>query len=471
MFVITRNIVRQFRAVMRRAKLGRAGQPDAFVRVLSNCDSLRLQVVSHDVAIEHRQNGAFEAAEFWLPVATLEAVAGRSDDPVRLEPTGESGVLVRWTDKGVPRQIEAAIDCKSTFSFPELPQTTVANGPVLWSALRDAVTTADPSSTRYALGCVQLRGELGRVDATDGRQVLTHSGFSFGWEDEVLIPALPVLGCRELDLGEVAVGRTEDHVVFRVGQWSVSVRIRKEGRFPKIDSILPNQFAARSHVQLSQNDAASLADVLPRLPTNDALNDPVTLDLNGHVVIRSRETPESRTTELTLPSSQLIGEPVALCTNRKFLERALKLGFREAHIYGAESPVLCCDERRNYVWALLSKESVVPADDNALRIEPPQPARARRNVHLQSRKEIVMAASVNHGTEQSTAEKSAKPAKQRLATNSGTPVEQAIALRDGLATAARQANELIRSLKRNKRQTRIVESTLASLKALQKVAG
>ena len=44
-------------------------------------------------------------------------------------------------------------------------------------------------------------------------------------------------------------------------------------------------------------------------------------------------------------------------------------------------------------------------------------------------------------------------------------------MREALLTAARQANELVRSLKRNKRQARIVETTLASLKALQKVAG
>jgi hypothetical protein len=35
----------------------------------------------------------------------------------------------------------------------------------------------------------------------------------------------------------------------------------------------------------------------------------------------------------------------------------------------------------------------------------------------------------------------------------------------------RQANELARTLKRQRRQERIVANTLASLKALQKVAG
>ena len=55
--------------------------------------------------------------------------------------------------------------------------------------------------------------------------------------------------------------------------------------------------------------------------------------------------------------------------------------------------------------------------------------------------------------------------------SAGSPIEQAALLRDALRVAARQANELLRSLKRQKRQTRIVESTLASLKELQKVAG
>jgi hypothetical protein len=60
--------------------------------------------------------------------------------------------------------------------------------------------------------------------------------------------------------------------------------------------------------------------------------------------------------------------------------------------------------------------------------------------------------------------------RSRTAT-SGGPIEQGIALRDALVTAARQANDLVRALKRQKRQDRIVANTLASLKALQKVAG
>ncbi|HWA96885.1 MAG TPA: hypothetical protein VG713_00265 [Pirellulales bacterium] len=76
----------------------------------------------------------------------------------------------------------------------------------------------------------------------------------------------------------------------------------------------------------------------------------------------------------------------------------------------------------------------------------------------------------NSTPQQPETEKPTKRMRHAIST-SGTPVEHAIALREALVTAARQTNELIRSLKQQKRQTRLVESTLASLKQLQKAAG
>ncbi len=48
-------------------------------------------------------------------------------------------------------------------------------------------------------------------------------------------------------------------------------------------------------------------------------------------------------------------------------------------------------------------------------------------------------------------------------------IDQTIALRDALRATVVQANELIRTLKHQKRETRIVNSTLESLRQLQKV--
>ena len=47
------------------------------------------------------------------------------------------------------------------------------------------------------------------------------------------------------------------------------------------------------------------------------------------------------------------------------------------------------------------------------------------------------------------------------------PIEQAVAVRDSLRESVAKANELIRTLKRQRQQNRLVATTLASLKQLQ----
>ena len=68
-----------------------------------------------------------------------------------------------------------------------------------------------------------------------------------------------------------------------------------------------------------------------------------------------------------------------------------------------------------------------------------------------------------------TGEKPATKAKCSVASKKPSPIEQAIAFRDALRAAVVQANELIRSLKQQKRESRLVQTTLASLRQLQKV--
>ena len=65
----------------------------------------------------------------------------------------------------------------------------------------------------------------------------------------------------------------------------------------------------------------------------------------------------------------------------------------------------------------------------------------------------------------------AQPEKRARTRPAASTIEQAVALRDAHRGVAQQAGELVRSLKQHKRQARIVATTLASLKELQKAAG
>jgi len=217
-----------------------------------------------------------------------------------------------------------------------------------------------------------------------------------------------------------------------------------------------------------------LKETIPRLPCDDTQHDPITLDLNGQVLVRSRETAASRPTEVLLGSSQLTGEPVLLNTDRRFVARALKLGFRSVCLYGPSSPALCVDEHRRFLWALLDKGSAIPRHDDPQRIEAPGRADVGSAISTTEPQEKVIAVgppAVTRSTARPSETTNVRSAKSLLARAAGSAIDQALALRDTLRTAAQQAGELARSLKQQKRQARFVASTLASLKELQKVAG
>jgi len=371
LLTISRSVLRRFRTLCKRGGLHKssvAGGP--VVTFVGGFDGCRIRAESTDVAIEYHEPGDRPPETIRLPLAALELCEGRDDGLVTLDAGSGDQVRLSWTDRGVPRESEQVQTKAAGTAFPTVPSMSGANGSDLWNALGDAVATTDPQSSRYALGCLHLRGALGRIETTDGRQVLVQAGYRFGFEDDVLIPGSKLLGSADFAGGEsITVGRTEEHVGIGVGRWLILLRIQKDARFPKIDQILPNSDAAKSRLEFSPADAGFLKETIPRLPCDDTLHDPITLDLNGQVLVRSREMAASRPTEVLLGSSQLTGEPVILNTDRRFVERALKLGFRNVCFYGPSSPAMGVDANRRFLWALLDKSSAIPRSDEATRIE------------------------------------------------------------------------------------------------------
>lgn len=478
MLTISRSVLRRFRTLCRRGGLHKThvtGGP--VVTFVGGADGCRIRAASIDVAIEFHDPAPSGDETVRLPLAALELCEGRDDGLVTIDVRDDEQVWLSWNDRGVPRQSEQSQPKQGTTSFPAAPTTQIANEARLWSDLGDAVATTDAQASRYALGCLHFRGALGHIETTDGRQVLVQSDFRFGFEEDVLVPGSKLLGGADMGtVEEVTVGRTEDYVGFGVDRWLILLRIQKDARFPKIEQILPNPDFAKSRLELSPVDAGFLKETIPRLPCDDTLHDPITLDLNGRVLVRSRETATSRPTEVLLGSSKLTGEPVQLNTNRRFVERALKLGFRSVCLFGPDSPAMSVDEHRRFLWALLDKKSAIPRHDDPQRIDAPSRVDIGNSARIVTTKpkESVMSVSlpvVARSTSKPSETTDIQPERSVDARTAVSAIEQVLTLRDTLRTAAQQAGELARSLKQQKRQSRIVASTLASLKELQRVAG
>lgn len=354
MIIITQLLARQLASVFRRAFKLTPRRNQLPIHLVGSADGLRITAALDGVVISYHLARALPDAQLVVPFGLLKACQGSTAHEVRIVPHSERDVIASWTDGALPR--ESAFEVPENVVIPVSARPTEFrhNPPALLKALHAAVETTDSESSRYALGMIQLRGRDGAILATDGRQALVQRGFDFGWEEEALISGSLIFTCKELaSSAGVEIGKTEDHVVIRVGPWTVQLAVEKARRFPRIDDIIPLTSSARASISLNTSDAAFLLANLSRLPTPDAVNDPVTLDANGTVVARFRSDDQLPPTDFVLSRSTKEGFDVRVGMNRKYLIRAATLGFNSLYVQDARSPVMAADDRRAYIWALL----------------------------------------------------------------------------------------------------------------------
>jgi hypothetical protein len=489
LITITRRLALKLRTVFRRA-FGTRG-PGPTLAFIAGPEGLTVKARQGDVAVEFHGDAPGNAGPaecLWLPFAFLTDCAAKTDEPVEIETTMANQVVARWLDRNVPKNIPYDADPPQGFDkVPVFPESLADNPPELLQALRDAADTTDPASARFALGCVQLRAS-GTLAATDGRQVFIQSGFQFPWDTDLLIPSSKVFDSAELPHSEpVRIGNSGDWVAIGLGPWTIYLAVNKDGRFPDVDRHLPQAETATARCRFSADDAAFLGDTLPRLPGDSAEHCPVTFGLNGSIAVWAKSAELSQVTEVVLGGSEWSGEPIRINTDRKYLKRAMKLGFREIFLFGSDAPVFCRDERRRYGWALLESKSAIAPTTNTILIESPRPGtEAPAALPTQSRRTSIVQKDV--GEESSAA--AVRPAKKNRRTKAdgelpanghtlhpishregprhlGSLIEQAVATRESLRDALTKTNDLVKRLKRQRQLSRSVESTLASLRQLQ----
>ncbi len=275
---------------MLRRAFGTRG-PGPAVCFTASAGMLTVKASSADIAVEYRTPHEQQAEEtLWLPFQALGEFEGKKDDPVELAVAGKGRVTAQWRDGNVPQIVR--YDCEppaAADKFPALPPTFAENPSRLLQALVDAGETCDPDSVRFALGHILLHHD-GTISATDGRQLLVQWGFAFPWDDAVLIPRSKVFASAELPHDQtVSVGKTGNWVAIGVGQWVIYLAVNVDGRFPDVSRHIPQPATATARCQLSPSDAEFLAVAIPRLPSDEQYNFPVTLDLNGSIAVRATD--------------------------------------------------------------------------------------------------------------------------------------------------------------------------------------
>ena len=354
------------------------------------------------------------------------------------------------------------------------------------TALAEATETGIPDATRYALNCVQLQGGRDQVVATDGRQLLVRSGFRFPWPDDLLIKGSPIFACRALPRDEpVEVGRTDTHVVLRAGPWTIWLEIQKDVRFPDVERVIPAPAEVVTRLRVDPEDARFLESSLARLPGGEELNSPVTLDLNGKIAVRANAPDQpQQVTELVLNRSNYTGSPVCV-GHQPVVPGPGACGWASPRSASPASNRRSSAGTRSRVYAVqpLSGGSTPGPDANVIRIESNAATVAENRV--QPRAETPrrpMSEPVEHDgheparpavtrsqTSVRSVESSGTSGTEPPATSLAALIQEAEALHATLADAKSRTARLISGLRRHRKQSRLVNETLKSLRQLRLV--
>jgi hypothetical protein len=157
--------------------------------------------------------------------------------------------------------------------------------------------------------------------------------------------------------------------------------------------------------------------------------------------------------------------------NRRYLTRALELGFSQFDIVSAEVPVQCRDESRTYLWMPLDKSGALAPSEKDLRVHSSNAvitAPLSNNHPEKPKKRIKVMTQASLSTPPPS--NGTNGEKDRLDGNGTSLIEQVQTLQGTLREALNQTTRLVQGLRHQRKQSRLMKATLANLRQLQQVA-
>jgi hypothetical protein len=444
---IPRGLCRAFPVLARKCVSGRPRGPAPAVVFEAQGGTLTVWVKTDDAVLVFTAPTQCGDEVLVVPMAVIEAAAGPGGEPVELTVGPKLRGEARFTDRGVPKShpFDTVLPGKQ-HRLPDLPDDWHTLPVEFLAALYEGGRTTAKDATRFALTRVQIKGKAGQVVATDGRTAFLRGGFRFPFADDLLVPALPVFGAREL-AGErsVRIGRTTTHLVVEAGPWRVFMQVDKTGRYPDVAGVVPRN--APTTAVIDDRDAAELLEKLSGLPGYDTDHRPVTLVVDGDgVFVRAGDPKADTVKSVRLRHSTSTGPGVRAAIDRRVLARALAQGCRTARLT-PDKPVVF--EAKDTILLTVTL-------DPALAVGPTPDATPTTITNIRTQKEIAVKSETN-----------GHPPNGRHDPPDADPLLLAAEeLRAALGEALAAASRLVASLKHQKKEKKALTQVWSSLKAL-----
>jgi hypothetical protein len=352
---------------------------------------------------------------------------------------------------------------KKISNLPSRPtQTATHSKGRLLDALVNAARCVDKDSITPARTGICLRGATSQVISTTGAQLLVQNGYDFAWDNcDVIVPPSKLFTSKEvraIDGDDALVGLVAGLFYFAIG--SVEVWLRPvEGVFPKVERhLVPADGAA--YLTIHPTDVQFLIDKMGKLPdvkVDD--NAPVYLALDKTVQVRAHDATNKTAIALELSRSTFTGEPVSVSLNRQFLRNAVEFGCWKIGIDPAgDTPIIATGDDKTFVAMPLTGTEPEGASVEVITSTSAQPA------------------SVPKGTAVPTPTPTPEPVKRRRRvsakrdtvkpTGKEALLQSVLQLRQDLRTSLVRTNDLLKEVRMQKQQDRLLKSSLDTLRKL-----
>jgi hypothetical protein len=192
--------------------------------------------------------------------------------------------------------------------------------------------------------------------------------------------------------------------------------------------------------------------------------------MNGKVVIREKGAEQTEMTELVLNRSSYCGPSIRVNSNRTFLSRALQLGFSEIGISGVEAPIVCRKQHQVYAWQPLSGDASLEPADNVIRIESSTATSEARQEHTppETPRSTMSDRVRSNGQDPSIrASDNGHAASDSPGSSLAALIQDAESLHATLSEARSGLARLITGLRRHRKQSRLLNEALKSLRQLK----
>ena len=250
----------------------------------------------------------------------------------------ESHVKVNTGNNNSPERIFKTLPADEWPKMPYAPKNNNKVSSKIFKYIKQAVPSTSKDDTRTVLKGVLL--EPDSVVATNGKELVQFQ-CKTGLTKSVILPTTKFLASGRLAYNDCTVSiesvNGRDFCVFATERWEYSV-IDMIGIYPNYKQVIPG--SSSSSIQISSDDIENLQRGIPLLESTSehkavhlfANANEISIlpeNLNG-VVLKAKGVYRG------LGSSQ----PVVISMNRKFLLRALSLGFNKFSFNKGYSPVI-----------------------------------------------------------------------------------------------------------------------------------